>query len=114
MKTMKTAIWFIALFLPLGTGALLSGCASQDHREHGGGYHESTGAYVDDATITTKVKSAILGDPDLHVTQINVETYEGVVQLSGFVDNHSQIKQAETDARKIDGVKSVKNDLRVR
>jgi len=108
MRCTKVAILLAcAALLPLGAGGRLTGCAANEH-------HQSTGAYIDDSTITTKVKSAILGDPDLHVMDIGVETYNGVVQLSGFVDNHDQIKQAETDARKIEGVKSVKNDLRVK
>jgi len=98
---------FVALAMPIAAGTLLSGCAESKH-------HESTGQYIDDSTITTKVKAAILDDPDLHVTQVNVETYQGVVQLSGFVDDHSQIKKAEQDARNVEGVRSVKNDLRVK
>lgn len=109
MNRVSTSIYLLmlALAMPIASGTLLSGCAASDH-------HQSTGQYIDDSTITTKVKAAILDDPDLHVTQVNVETYQGVVQLSGFVDEHSQIKKAEADARNVEGVRSVKNDLRVK
>ncbi len=55
--------------------------------------HESTGGYVDDSAITTKVKAAIFGDPALKVMQINVETFKGVVQLSGFVDSRTMCQR---------------------
>src|ERR1041384_5200019 len=75
---------------------------------------ESTGQYVDDSWITTKVKSAILAEPSLKVTQINVETYKGVVQLSGFVDSADAARKAVEVARSVKGVSDVKNDTRLR
>jgi len=75
---------------------------------------ESTGQYVDDSLITTKVKSAILGEPGLKVSQINVETYKGVVQLSGFVDSSAASTKATELAHSVKGVTDVKNDTRVR
>jgi osmotically-inducible protein OsmY len=75
---------------------------------------ESTGEYFDDSVITTSVKAAILNDKDLKVTEINVETFKGVVQLSGFVSSQSDINKAAKVARNVDGVKSVKNDMRVK
>jgi len=76
--------------------------------------HESTGGYVDDSVITTKVKSAILEDQALKGFQINVKTFKGEVQLSGFVDSqHSATKAAEV-ARGVHGVVSVKNSLIVK
>jgi osmotically-inducible protein OsmY len=75
---------------------------------------QSTSAYVDDSWITTKVKSEILGEPMLKVTQINVETYKGVVQLSGFVDSAASRDKAVAVARSVKGVTSVKNDLQLR
>lgn len=83
------------------------GCASTQT-------HESTGQYVDDSAITAKVKSAIFTDPALKVLQINVETYKGVVQLSGFVDSSQSASKAGEVARSIPGVVSVKNDLVVK
>jgi len=76
--------------------------------------HESTGQYVDDSVITTKVKAAIFDEPTLKSLQINVKTYQGVVQLSGFVDSDQNVKKAGEIADSVDGVKSVKNDLIVK
>ena len=75
---------------------------------------EGTGEYVDDSVITTKVKAAILNDSDLKVNEINVETFKGVVQLSGFVRSQENIDKAVQVARKVAGVKSVKNDMRIK
>ena len=74
----------------------------------------SLGEFVDDSTITTRVKAALIDDPAVRAAQVNVETYRGVVQLSGFVDSESAARQASNVARKIPGVQSVKNDLRVK
>ena len=76
--------------------------------------HEGTGEYVDDTMITSKVKAAILGDSALKVTEINVETYKGRVQLSGFVSTQAQIERAVEVTGKVKGVKSVVNDMRVK
>jgi osmotically-inducible protein OsmY len=75
---------------------------------------ESTGAYVDDSAITTKVKFAILQDPALKVLQIHVTTYQNVVQLSGFVDTPQMAGHASSVARQVAGVTSVQNDLIVK
>jgi osmotically-inducible protein OsmY len=83
------------------------GCASTSTQE-------STGEYLDDTTITTKVKTAIFNEPSLKVAQINVETYKSVVQLSGFVNSSADISTAGSVARAVKGVASVKNDLRLR
>jgi osmotically-inducible protein OsmY len=76
--------------------------------------HEGTGQYVDDSVITTKVKAAILGEPGLKSAEINVETFKGVVQLSGFVSSRADISSAAKLARSVDGVKSVKNDMQLK
>jgi osmotically-inducible protein OsmY len=76
--------------------------------------HEGTGEYVDDSAITTKVKAAIWTDPTLKVLQINVETFKGEVQLSGFVDSRQSATKAAELARSIKGVVSVKNNLIVK
>ena len=93
------------LFAALMVSAL--GCATQSEPQ-------SPGAYMDDSWITTKVKTAILNEPSLKVMQINVETYKGVVQLSGFVDSAASQAKAVEVARSVQGVTSVKNDLRLR
>src|SRR3954463_11455312 len=86
---------------------LAAGCAATTTRE-------STGQYIDDSSITTRVKKAIFDEPSLKVAQINVETYKLVVQLSGWVDSTAQIGTAGALARAVDGVTSVKNDLRLK
>lgn len=85
----------------------LAGCASTPSTE-------STGQYIDDSMITTKVKTAILNEPSLKVMQINVETFKGTVQLSGFVKSPQDVITAEQVARGVNGVKLVRNDLLVR
>ena len=92
----------------LFVGALLvSACAATPKQE-------STGEYVDDSWITTKVKTAILNEPGLKVSQISVETYKGVVQLSGFVDSAADARKAAALAQGVKGVTEVKNDTQVR
>ncbi len=83
------------------------GCASTPTQE-------STGQYVDDTVITTSVKAAILNEPSLKVLEINVETFKGVVQLSGFVRSADNVATAVNVARGVNGVKSVKNDMRIK
>lgn len=95
-----------ALFLAI-TLASVVGCASTSKQE-------GTGEYVDDSVITTKVKSAIFNEPTLKVAEINVETFKGVVQLSGFVSAQSSATKAGELAYGVKGVKSVKNDIRLK
>ena len=73
-----------------------------------------TGEYLDDSVITTKVKAAVFNEPTLKSTEINVETYKGVVQLSGFVSSQSDINRAEEVAHNVKGVKSIINDMRLK
>jgi hyperosmotically inducible protein len=75
---------------------------------------EGTGEYVDDVMITSKVKAAILGEPTLKSAEINVETFKGIVQLSGFVSSQAAANKAVEVARTVKGVKSVKNDMRIK
>jgi osmotically-inducible protein OsmY len=83
------------------------GCASTQT-------NESSGQNVDDSAITSRVKAAIFDDPSLKVLKINVETFKGEVQLSGFVDSAQNVRRAGEIARGVQGVKSVKNDLIVK
>ena len=76
--------------------------------------HESTGQYVDDSVITSKVKTAILEESTLKSLQINVKTYQGVVQLSGFVNSAQSVSKAGEVAQRVENVKSVENDLLVK
>src|SRR5258708_22619425 len=71
---------------------------------------ESTGEYVDDATISTKVRAEIIRDPNLKMGQVGVETMQGVVQLTGFVDTPQAAAQASQVARSVKGGKEVKNN----
>lgn len=103
MKNLKIASTLIAAFM-LTT---VVGCASTEKKE-------SVGQYVDDAVITTSVKAAILNEPTLKVAEINVETFKGVVQLSGFVRSEDSMAKAVSIARGVNGVKSVKNDMRLK
>ncbi|WP_426196925.1 BON domain-containing protein [Massilia sp. DWR3-1-1] len=105
MKNVKFATTLIAALM-LTT---VVGCAST-----AGDKHETAGQYIDDAAVTTSVKAAIVKEPSLKVAEINVETYKGVVQLSGFVSSAENIATATTVARSVNGVKSVKNDLRLK
>lgn len=85
----------------------LAGCGSTDTQS-------STGEYIDDAVITAKVKAAIFNDDNLKSTEINVETFKGVVQLSGFVSTGAETDEAVALAREVDGVQSVRNDILVK
>jgi len=95
-----------ALFLAV-TLVSVVGCASTSRQE-------GTGEYVDDAVITTKVKAAIFNEPTLKSAEINVETFKGVVQMSGFVNSQADINKAVEVARSVKGVTAVKNDMRVK
>ncbi len=76
--------------------------------------HEGTGQYIDDSVITAKVKAAIFHDDTLKSSEINVETFKGVVQLSGFVRSQANIDRAVEVARRVKGVTEVRNDMRVK
>jgi osmotically-inducible protein OsmY len=87
--------------------ALLGACASTSRSE-------STGEYVDDTLITTRVKAAVLNEPGLKSSEINVETFKGKVQLSGFVGSQGDIDRAVAVAKAVKGVSSVSNDMRLK
>jgi osmotically-inducible protein OsmY len=95
-----------ALFTVSLLGAV-TGCASTSTKE-------GTGEYVDDSVITTKVKASIFNEPSLKSTEINVETFKGTVQLSGFVSQPEDIAKAAEIARGVKGVTGVKNDIHVK
>lgn len=100
LKSMST-------FLLAGLLALMLGCA-------GTATSEGTGEYVDDTVITAKVKAAIFNEPSLKSAEINVETFKGVVQLSGFVRSQANISTAIAVARGVQGVTSVRNGMRLK
>ena len=101
------------LIAALAVTTLLAGpivsCASSNSPPR-----ESTGEYIDDATISTKVRAQLIGDKDLNVFQIDVTTFKGVVQLSGFVNSAAAKTRASTVAKGIQGVKDIRNDLIVK
>ena len=97
----------LKLVVCIGMITAFMGCAATQK-------HESTGQYVDDSVITTKVKAAILDEPTLKMFQINVKTFNAVVQLSGFVDSAQSISKAGEVAGRVEGVKELKNDLVVK
>ena len=97
---------FAAVFLAILMASLL-GCASTATKE-------GTGEYLDSTVITTKVKAAILDEPTLKSAEISVETFKGVVQLSGFVSSQANIDKAVEVTRQVKGVKSVKNDMQLK
>ncbi len=104
---MNKVNFFRQLVIVLFLTALIAGCA-------GTRTQESTGEYVDDSMITAKVKAEILDDPMLKVFQINVETFKGEVQLSGFVNSAAASARAVEITRKVKGVTSVKNSMIVK
>lgn len=99
-KTLTAAMLAITLVSVVG-------CASSAKQS-------GTGEYVDDTVITTKVKAAIFNESTLKSAEINVETFKGVVQMSGFVNSQADINTAVSLARSVDGVVSVKNDMRLK
>ena len=104
VQTSKQALkWISGLCIALA----LTACAST-------GRQEGTGEYVDDSVITTKVKAAIFNEPTLKSAEINVETFKGRVQLSGFVSSQNAVNKAVEVTRQVSGVTSVKNDMRIK
>jgi osmotically-inducible protein OsmY len=97
--------WALVLFAAAFVTML--GCA-------GSATKESTGEYVSDSWITTKVKAALVNDPSVKAREVNVETFKGVVQLSGFVSSQAAMDQAVRITRGIEGVTSVRNDMRIK
>lgn len=111
---MKQSKYISAIILTAAL-AVTAGCAATAKNDGTSTTkHESTGDYIDDAVITTKVKAAILNEESLKSAEINVETYKGVVQLSGFVSSDADIARAVQVTRGVKGVTSVKNDMRLK
>jgi osmotically-inducible protein OsmY len=103
----STIALLLALMGAVTLGGFTGGCAATRTRD-------STGQYVDDTVITTKVKSALLGDKAVKSFEIKVETVKGLVQLSGFVDTSDQKSSAGKDAFAVAGVRDVENNLIVK
>jgi len=107
MKKKTIVKQFLSFLLLVAVIATLAACAATPTRE-------STGEYVDDSVITTKIKSLLAADDLLKSFQISVETYQGTVQLSGFVNSRKAVDKADEITKSVKGVKSVKNDLIVK
>jgi hyperosmotically inducible protein len=105
MKVMRVLI--VLLLAALGAGQI-TGCAATATED------KSAGTTVDDTVINTRVKTALLEDPQVKGTEVQVETFKGVVQLSGFVDSAAIADRAVEIAEKVPGVVSVKNDMRLK
>ncbi|ESS73570.1 transport-associated protein [Methyloglobulus morosus KoM1] len=104
---MKQLIRFIAAFFMALALVVIVSCASTPKQE-------GMGEYVDDSVLTTKVKAAILNDPSLSSAEINVESFKGKVQLSGFVKSRADIAKAIEVTRAVNGVWIVKNDMQLK
>ena len=104
---MQRKTWYIGLIVCLVGIMAILGCA-------GDRTSRSTGQAVDDSVLANKVKVALYSDETVPGTQIEVEVFKGVVQLSGFVDNPAQAQKAVQIARSIDGVKEVRNSMIVK
>ncbi len=110
MKTKPQIILlrYLLAFAVAGIIAMgINGCAATSTKE-------STGQFVDDAAITTKVKAKLVEDPVVSGLRISVETYKGIVQLSGFANSRAEINQAEEIAKQTEGVRSVRNDIHLK
>jgi osmotically-inducible protein OsmY len=104
---MKTASKYSVVVMFAIVLATLMGCASTATKE-------GTGGYFDDSTITAKVKTELMNTPNIDSTEITVETFKGVVKLSGYLDSMTMIDAAVKAAKSVDGVKSVDNALTVK
>jgi hyperosmotically inducible protein len=103
----KQFLRIAALSLAMGATVVATGCASTRTQS-------SLGEVVDDSVITTKVKAAFVEDKTVSALNINVETFKGTVQLSGFANNLTEVSRAVELARSVKGVKAVKNDIRLK
>ena len=112
MKRFTTTAIATAIAFAFGTAAIAAETAAAPAQSVN--KKETPGEYVDDAVITSKVKAAVFQDSTLKATEINVETYKGIVQFTGFVKSRADINQAVRLAKRVKGVKSVKNDMVVK
>jgi hyperosmotically inducible periplasmic protein len=108
MKTILSKVCLaLCLCLPVGTAVVLVGCT-------GTRYERSTGEYIDDKALNSRVKTALAENPEYKFGDVNVTSFKGVVQLSGFVNTTDQKKMAGAIAEKVQGVKSVENNVTVK
>lgn len=112
MKRFTTTAIAAAIALAFGTAAIAADATTAPAA--GVNKTETAGEYIDDAVITGKIKAAIFEDASVKATEVNVVTYKGVVQLSGFVASRASIDKAVKLAKAVKGVTSVKNDMIVK
>ena len=105
---MKTPLGSIGLAAWLGAAALITGGCAGDR------YHQSTGEQIDDKATSMRVKSALGDDQQYKYPMVEVKTFKGTVQLSGFVDTRDQKSRAGDIAKKVDGVRDVENNISVK
>ena len=110
MKRISITVIAAAITLSFGASAM----AAEGTPKYDAGKTGSPGEYVDDAVITTKVKTALLKDESVKATEVNVETYKGIVQLTGFVKSQANIDKAVMLAKAVVGVISVQNNMVVK
>jgi hyperosmotically inducible periplasmic protein len=106
-QSLKPACLAVLFTASLGLAVLAGGCAAT-------GTQQSTGQYIDDSSITVKVKAAFVKDPVIKAFAVTVQTFKGVVQLSGFVNTAAEKEQAERVAAAVPGVTEVKNSIVVK
>jgi hyperosmotically inducible periplasmic protein len=108
VSTISNKLSKLVIVFALATSSVaMVSCAAIEGRQ-------TAGEYVDDATISTKVRTEIVKDPNVSITELNVETFKGTVQLTGFVDSAAKSARAAQIASGVSGVKSVKNDIIVK
>jgi osmotically-inducible protein OsmY len=106
---MNPKMRYLSAFMCLVVILAISACAGDQNRTD-----RSAGQVAEDNAIAAKVKSALIADPQVKGTQVDVEVFKGVVQLSGFVDNTTNVQKAVSIARNVSGVKEVRNTLQAR
>lgn len=106
-NTFRNLCLALCLCVPVGTAVVLMGCA-------GNRYERSTGEYIDDKALNNRVRSALGENPEFKFGDVNVTSFRGIVQLSGFVNTTDQKKTAGTIAEKVRGVKTVENNITVK
>lgn len=114
MKRINLTAIAATIALAFGAQAIAAETTPQTGSKAAASKTASVGEYVDDAVITSKIKTAVFQDSTLKATEINVETHQGIVQLTGFVKSRADINQAVRLARGVKGVKSIKNDMVVK
>ena len=97
----------LCLCLPVGTAVVLMGCT-------GTRYERSTGEYIDDKALNSRVKSALADNPEYKFGDVNVTSFKGTVQLSGFVNTTDQKRMAGSIAERVKNVKTVENSITVK